>query len=371
MIRQLPLSGSNAKKPQFEPLEERTLLATVAIWDTASGGNGHAYEFVESSGVTWDDARDAAGAQGYLATITSQAENDFVSDLLVTAASDLNIPNLIEAWLGAEQTNPNGPVDQNWRWVTGEPFTYTNWADIEPNEGRMVGYQPIGVTLTEAMLPSVVEQAIANWAAAGVSPHRVGTLDKVDVHIGRFSDSMLGAADLNTVWLDDDAAGYGWSLHADRDGIDLLLAVTHEFGHILGFDHDEHTVMAPSLRLHANDDLHLTSGVLRRGEVLSGSTLQLNNTAPVSSRKAWFQTVDSVFADVNISMGDQLGDLPEPDTETYVRDIEFRARRHPEHEVNGLLHRGRGMEEEEEEDDAGFNSADGYFASRISDDLRS
>lgn len=43
-------------------------------------GNGHFYDVISVPGtITWEDANAAAiAAGGYLATITSQAENDFV-----------------------------------------------------------------------------------------------------------------------------------------------------------------------------------------------------------------------------------------------------------------------------------------------------
>jgi hypothetical protein len=42
---------------------------------------------------------------------------------------------------------------------------------------------------------------------------------------------------LGQVVIDDDAAGYGWSLQLDltsSDRYDLLTVISHEFGHILG-----------------------------------------------------------------------------------------------------------------------------------------
>lgn len=102
--------------------------------------NRHAYEAVEAPNVDWDGVNAAAaalsfqGCPGHLATITSQAENDFIKNNLPAAVNDLY-------WLGAYQ--PGEPAANlpailapgaGWVWVTGEPFVYTNWAGGEPND---------------------------------------------------------------------------------------------------------------------------------------------------------------------------------------------------------------------------------------------
>lgn len=103
-------------------------------------GTGHLYEYVSST-LTWGSAKTAAegrskyGATGYLATITSQAENDFVSARLLNAG-----------WMGASDSASEGA----WRWVTGPEngtqfcsgnnpcnsvsSRYTNWNTGEPND---------------------------------------------------------------------------------------------------------------------------------------------------------------------------------------------------------------------------------------------
>jgi hypothetical protein len=76
----------------------------------AFAGNGHVYEWVPLSGVTWAAARTAAGQrfyngmQGYLVTVTSQAEMNFVVTKLQGAG-----------WMGASDRAFEG----TWRWVTG------------------------------------------------------------------------------------------------------------------------------------------------------------------------------------------------------------------------------------------------------------
>ncbi|NVK03174.1 MAG: cadherin-like domain-containing protein [Flavobacteriia bacterium] len=103
-------------------------------------GNGHVYEFVSASAITWSDAKAAAegrtynGMQGYLATITSASEDAFVA---------LKLQG--EGWLGASDAE----VERTWKWVTGpENGTvfwdqntqtavngqYANWSTGEPND---------------------------------------------------------------------------------------------------------------------------------------------------------------------------------------------------------------------------------------------
>ena len=110
--------------------------------------NGHFYEFVSSASITWDAANTAASARryfglvGYLATVTSQGENDFIAGKLTG-----------QGWMGL--TTPSTSVPRDWSWATGpEAGTaifhqtaqcpspgggtvigghYTNWASGEPN----------------------------------------------------------------------------------------------------------------------------------------------------------------------------------------------------------------------------------------------
>lgn len=89
-------------------------------------GNGHWYEAVSAPGITWNAASAAAqAAGGYLATLTSQLENDFVYTTLAVGNKPL--------WLGATQAAGAATVTDGWTWVTGEAWSYTNWAAGEPN----------------------------------------------------------------------------------------------------------------------------------------------------------------------------------------------------------------------------------------------
>lgn len=111
---------------------------------------GHFYQYVSSPGITWTTARAQAanktlyGLKGYLATITSKNENDFIW----TKTKGVG-------WIGASDAESEGI----WKWVTG-PETgtvfwegnetghpassqYSNWNEGEPNNSGDEDYAHI------------------------------------------------------------------------------------------------------------------------------------------------------------------------------------------------------------------------------------
>jgi hypothetical protein len=107
--------------------------------------NGHCYEFVRAD-ITWPDALAAAagrnyqGLPGHLATITSAAENQFLTANFSTGVSSQF------AWIAGREPADDGV----WRWAAGPesgtqfsfwasptaPFNYANWGGVEPNDNK-------------------------------------------------------------------------------------------------------------------------------------------------------------------------------------------------------------------------------------------
>jgi len=103
------------------------LLAIIIIAQTSMAQriynpiNGHLYEKFDTP-MTWNDAKDyCESLGGYLATVTSQEENDFIWDNFSPG----------DYYFGASDAEEEGV----WKWVTGEPWDYTNWGTGEPGGG--------------------------------------------------------------------------------------------------------------------------------------------------------------------------------------------------------------------------------------------
>ena len=96
------------------------------IQPTATGQyGGHTYE-VYSDRMTWTEAQAFAHDRGgYLVSVTSDAENNYVANLR---------PDHIEAWIGLHQLDNAAEPGGGWVWDSGEEFIYNAWDPAEPND---------------------------------------------------------------------------------------------------------------------------------------------------------------------------------------------------------------------------------------------
>ncbi len=86
----------------------------------------HRYEVVAGD-VTWTNAKSLAeAAGGHLATISDAEE--FREITAMAAEQGLHV-----LWLGAEAEQLSDWDSDDFTWITGEPFNFTNWLDGEPN----------------------------------------------------------------------------------------------------------------------------------------------------------------------------------------------------------------------------------------------
>ena len=102
--------------------EEIAINYQIPVDSDATEFNGHYYKRYDF-GYIWDDVKSFCESMGgYIVTITSAEEQSFVEKLLSEGTQKTY-------WLGATDTQTEG----EWKWVTGEPWSYENWAYGEPN----------------------------------------------------------------------------------------------------------------------------------------------------------------------------------------------------------------------------------------------
>jgi hypothetical protein len=117
--------------------------------------------------------------------------------------------------------------------------------------------------LTEAQLEPVVIEAEAIWAQVlGPDSARLAILNGITVQVGDLPAGMLGATVGDAIYIDNDAAGWGWFVDPTAAGdaefkatsiagvltaipgsaasghMDLLSTVLHELGNAMGFPED-------------------------------------------------------------------------------------------------------------------------------------
>ena len=131
-------------------------LGDALVWTGHEDDAIRYYRFVPYSGSdtrTWTVARDGArssaqeyfGVPGYLATITSKAENDFI------AGSFANLGSPIAGWIGGSDNRDSGV----WEWTTGPEGGNTTSAGTDDSDRMQfwagnagTGTQPVNLTGT-------------------------------------------------------------------------------------------------------------------------------------------------------------------------------------------------------------------------------
>jgi hypothetical protein len=168
--------------------------ASQADADAAAGGESERYRAVAvPEGLTWDEAKERAEADGgHLVTITSAEENALVYDLIaensdvwvnldvttMTDGEERAIQVSLGPWIGLYQEGGAPEPAGGWSWVTGETSDYTNWlsgtaaATVEPNDlGGVEHYGHLfaeGLDMRGGTWNDMPNNPVTDFAAAGI-----------------------------------------------------------------------------------------------------------------------------------------------------------------------------------------------------------
>ncbi len=237
--------------------------------------------------------------------------------------------------LNVTQLDPSGPADPN------RLDTINNNAGVDVDGSvnfnqpdpplPLLSAQGQGAggydALTDADLAVIVSEAISKWELTDLTAQQRASLAGLTFGVKDLPTLYLGQAHQGHIWLDNDAAGWGWFVDATpADDVefqivsteterlatpgseafahmDLLTVVMHEVGHVVGLGHDshDHSLMAEALttgarRLVENADHH--KGL--ETEAISKSNIELEALAsviraiPVNDRNASF-TIENTY----------------------------------------------------------------------------
>jgi hypothetical protein len=176
---------------------------TLGQWNL--GANGHYYSVQAITGPNngWLIARSQAqslvspnGTTVDLATITSASEDAFIFagidsptywSLDITGSNEG--PNL-----GGFQTDKLAEPAGNWAWVTGEPWSYTQWSLGEPNNS-------VGGTEDFLTLYGASGIRSGNWNDIESTPSPIGTQGSIHYYVAETTSVGVAAPEPTTLAL--------------------------------------------------------------------------------------------------------------------------------------------------------------------------
>ncbi len=216
----------------YSETRNTTQATTSAEPDSYSTGDysyfeNRRYQVIEKV-MTWTEAEAyCEELGGHLVTITSVEEQEYIYEIN---------PSGLKLWIGGYKDSSD-----NWNWITGENWNYTNWADREPNNDDTVyGFEnyiamwPMAWNDLNEENNSQLSGFICEWDGYKVvRPEDTATLvaEPVDItdlitDIGSSSEDDESYGNVYPAYhLIDDDLDTSWAEGADGDGIGEYISI--------------------------------------------------------------------------------------------------------------------------------------------------
>lgn len=216
-------------------------VAAIGLYDVDSS----VFYLRNSNTSGYADLTVAFGAPGFLPVAGDWDRNGTDTIGVYDGSSSMFYMRNTNTSGSADIAVPYGAPSAGWTPIVGD------WAGIGSSSLSATSVSSglaATAALTDDQLAAVAQEAIAAWEDAGLSSTLADSLRQIEFRVADLSGTQLGLATNNVIYIDADAAGWGWYVDADLsdnasqtaldpaavDQIDLATVVLHELGHTLG-----------------------------------------------------------------------------------------------------------------------------------------
>ncbi|QDU11903.1 choice-of-anchor Q domain-containing protein [Gimesia aquarii] len=264
----LDLAGQslNQQTPEFAIHSPEILFTGDVVSEEIHGSSPNTKIYANPYDLNDDDAinfKDLMLFASVYNTIPSESSSDYSWFADLNQSDRVNFKDLVlfaSNYGKRKLDHPTIVYPQNF------PHAWNNQLLVDTTQGEpQLAPETLSQSTADTALNNVVEHV-----SPQLNPSQNETLEQIDIQVVDLEGNTLGRAVSGTIYIDANAAGYGWFVDAtpgdnsefqvesqlslialpetDAAGhVDLWSVIMHELGHLLGFEHENEGLMQDTL----------------------------------------------------------------------------------------------------------------------------